>query len=776
MPNYFELTCIMTEKEIKNKMSDLLKQEPIDYDTMSLLSNELLKFDKNHIRFSVDAGVIDRLGNELVARQETAVSELVKNAYDADATKVTLTFADAEKTGGTLIIYDDGVGMNREELINGFMRISSNIKKENPYSDNYRRKRAGQKGIGRFAVQRLGTKLEILTQKRNSNLAYKITIDWNKYIKNKELYNVSNSIEELPSLSKVGTTLIISNLRDKWSEAAIRRVYRYIMDILQPFPLSRSITSNVTTSIDPGFQSFFNICANGETRSIVNDKLMIYDYATAVIDGDIDASGIGTYLIKSHILKIDYKGKIGLDVDDDYSFFTLLKNVHFKAYYFVYDSDSVPKTQRNAIQKLAAIAGGIRLYRNGFRVLPYGEPGDDWLSLDLSVRKRTLLPTHTNLNFFGFVQIDDTSGEFEETSSREGLMTNETFVQLQNFLYRTIASSVVKISEVRNVKISTSQRKNEKGIWEKIELRIKNIAFTLDELDKALEEQDYAGTFKYKRKKKISELKKNIEDIKNLQKQEQIKIFNEKSMLRVLSSVGLTIGQFIHEIKYYLDNINDEIKFLLVRLKNDLVAFERLNILDENFSLFRIYLSYFDTVISQNVNRELRPIELRSVVRPFVNSLKDDSKKSGIILEEPKYNGYNLYTRTMHPSEWSSILFNFYTNSKKAIKRVGNEGKIMIECGKENDLIYLEFSDTGDGISKENEERIFEEFYTTTNQKGLDDVDENNQIQGTGLGLKIVKDIVMSYRGNVMVVSPKGDYSTCIRVEIPAAKDKDLKI
>ena len=78
----------MTESEVKEKLSHLLSQEYLDYSAILSLSSELIKFDKDNVRFSVDAGVIDRLGSELVAKQETAVSELIKNAYDADATYV----------------------------------------------------------------------------------------------------------------------------------------------------------------------------------------------------------------------------------------------------------------------------------------------------------------------------------------------------------------------------------------------------------------------------------------------------------------------------------------------------------------------------------------------------------------------------------------------------------------------------------------------------------------------------------------------------------------
>ena len=154
----------MNENQIKEHLQALLNEEVLNYDKIVSLSNELAKQDPNSVRFSVDADLVSRLGNELVARQETALSELIKNAYDADAIKVAIKFVDTDSIGGTLIVEDNGTGMDREQLIDGFMRISSNLKKEKPVSDIYKRKKAGRKGIGRFAVQRLGNNLQILTK------------------------------------------------------------------------------------------------------------------------------------------------------------------------------------------------------------------------------------------------------------------------------------------------------------------------------------------------------------------------------------------------------------------------------------------------------------------------------------------------------------------------------------------------------------------------------------------------------------------------------------
>ena len=669
--------------------------------------------------------------------------------------------------------------MNREELVNGFMRISSTDKLHNPVSRTYKRKRAGQKGIGRFAVQRLGNKLTIITQTLDSNDALMLTIDWDDYKGDTNLGSISNTLKIIPKKREKGTTLIISGLRERWSEAAIQRIYNYVSDIIQPFALTERKNIEDQTRIDDtkdiGFKTKFVKINGTVSKSIGNELLQFHSSAVATIEGWIDETGIGIYTIESDKLGINEVNQIGNNPDDNTIPFDKLKNVKFRAYYFIYDSDLVPKMQSTKIKKLAQSQGGIRLYRNGFRVLPYGEPSNDWLKLDKSLRTRSILPSHGNNNFFGFVELTDEENNFNETSSREGLTENDELIQLQNFIYRTIITGVIKVAEIRNVKVTTSQSKNEKGNWEKIEFRIKNIAHTLEELDKELENDTGSVEAKKRRKKRVKKVQEALEEIKKIQKEEQEKTFKERSMLRVLSSVGLTIAQFIHEIKYYMDNIQSDIRFLVIELQQQQSALERINILNDNFSAFHTYTSYFDNVVSQNVIRELIPLDLRNVVKPFLNSISADASKSGINFEEPQFNKYRLFTKPMHPSEWSSILFNFYTNSKKAIKRANVAGKILIECGELNDKVYLEFSDNGDGISMENEEKIFDEFFTTTSSESFEDINEHTEILGTGLGLKIVRDIIKSYRGNVSVVSPKGDYATCIRIEIPKATDKDIE-
>lgn len=759
---------------LKSQIESLLLEEKIDNDQLITLVHQMASLDKDKVRFSIDAGVIDRLGQELVARQETAVSELVKNAYDADATEVKLTFIDSNSVGGILIIEDNGDGMTRDELVNGFMRISSTSKIHEPISRVYSRKRAGQKGIGRFAVQRLGKRLVITSQVEASNTALQIDINWDDYKQDTSLLSISNKLSELDKSRTKGTTLVISGLRDKWTVAAIKRVYRYVSNILQPFPLAKVLDDSEVKS-DPGFKAVFSK-VEGTTETIVADESkMIFKNAVAVIEGYIDESGIGIYTIDSDKIKLNEVGEIGNDPDDNSVPFSELKNIRFRAYYFLYGLGYIPKSQETSIRSLARKEGGLRLYRNGFRVLPYAEPGDDWLKLDESAGKRSILAPHGNNNFFGFVEMIDNNNQYNETSSREGLIKNEAFIQLQNFIYRTVMTGVVKVASIRNSKITTNQARGEAGQWEDIEIKIKNIALTLEELDKELDSEDGGAEARKRRKKRVKKVQKEIAEVQEFQQKELKKLIQERSMLRVLSSVGLTVSQFIHEIKYYMDNIQSDIRYVAKAVESDEKSSERMAILANNFTTFQTYTSYFNDVVSQNVVRELAPLNLKHVIQKFILAIHNDAERVGINILEPKYNKLRLITKPMHPSEWSSILFNFYTNSKKAIKRAGVNGEIQIECGESDGLIYLEFSDNGDGIDKENEELVFDEFYTTTSPINFDDLNMNTEILGTGLGLKIVKDIIKSYRGDIGIVSPKGDFSTCIRIDIQKASEKDLE-
>lgn len=714
------------------------------------------------IAFSVDAGLIDRLGRELVGRAETAVSELVKNAYDADAKNVEVNFIDSLWSGGTLEIVDDGLGMTYNQLKSGFMTISSTDKVHNPLSIRYNRSRAGKKGIGRFATQRLGRKLIIITQTLESDQALKLTIDWDKYTVDQNISSIANQIEYLPKEKPEGTTLIIKNLREGWSDASIKRIYRYVSDLFQPDYLSENSQSlHIANQNDESFRVKFWQINEGKSYEIASPQKMLFDKNIAVIEGFIDSIGDGFVGVKSERLVLDDYA-IPIEKSKNEIKFQTIKNVHFKAYYFIYNRveyyTDISKLELSNIQKLAHESSGIRLYRNGFRVLPYGEPKDDWLGLDIRYSGesgQTNIPFNNN-NLFGFVEIIDKEGFlFQETASREGLIENSAFEELVDFLQKSLVTARGRIAEKITL-IRKGKLKSKENLEDPLEdpTDEKTIEEEFEEVDKKVE-NDSAR-----------------EAIKSI-KEKYYEVIEELSMLRILASLGLTIGEFTHEIIQFTPSINGFISKLHESNNNDINTLGILDDLKKTFANFTSYTSYFNATVSENTSREIRPILITDVVDFFVKNVKEDLERQNTELLVESY-GYDLYTTPMHVSEWSSVLYNLYTNSKKAIKRSGEVGKMKIISGEENDKIYLELHDNGDGIPEGNKNRVFNAFFTTSTPAGFD-APQDEKLTGTGLGLKIIKDIVEAYRGTVKIISPENEYNTCFRIEIPKAEKNELE-
>lgn len=715
----------------------------------------------NSIAFSVDAGLIDRLGKELVGRAETAVSELVKNAYDADAKNVEVNFIDSLWSGGTLEIIDDGLGMTFEQLRLGFMTISSTDKVHNPLSSRYKRSRAGKKGIGRFATQRLGKKLIIITQTQESEQAVKLTIDWDNYTVDQDISAINNQIDYIPKEKPEGTTLIIKDLREGWTEASIKRIYRYVSDLFQPDYLSESSQSlHLAKQNDESFKVKFSNIIDGVTYEIASPEKMLFNKNVAVIEGFVDALGDGFLGVKSEKLNLDDYA-IQIHKSDNSSRFDKLKNIHFKAYYFIYNRQeyylNISQLELKNIYKLSQESSGIRLYRNGFRVLPYGEPKNDWLYFD---KRYTFASGQDNIplsnrNLFGFVEIIDKEGEiFQETASREGLIENDAFYELTDFLSKAFEAAKGRISE----KISLLK----KGEQTPVDVE--------DNLEDIPEKKTIEEEFEEVDKEDLNETAK--EAIKSI-KEKYYEVIEELSMLRILASLGLTIGEFTHEIIQFTPSINGYIAKLYESNENDLKTLELLDNLKKTFANFTSYTSYFNATVSENTSREIKPVLITDVVDYFIKNIKDDLERQNTELVLDSY-GYNLYTTPMHISEWSSILYNLYTNSKKAIKRSGNSGKIRIITGEDNNKIYLEIHDNGDGIPEENKTRVFNAFFTTSTPAGFDSPSDE-KLTGTGLGLKIIKDIIEDYGGIIKIIIPENGYNTCFRIELPKAQKEELE-
>ncbi|XVN14496.1 HAMP domain-containing sensor histidine kinase [Pseudomonas corrugata] len=542
-------------------------------------------------------------------------------------------------------------------------------------------------------------------------------------------------------------------------------------------------------TVDPGFDVNFYRDDGARNVLIASQEQNIVSNAVGHITAWVEPGGKAYVSLSSDKFSVDYD-RVELTIDQksrargtekvlDYK---LLDGVYLSAHYFI--QDELPGGTRGMVRDVLNRTGGVRVYRNGFRVLPYGETFDDWLTLQRSSALRELLPPHHNTNFLGFVELEDVLGErFQETASREGLIENDAFHQLQDFVYRALVAGVVEIARARKRKLFAKDKKiegrNAEGVAQDVRTQAAQVAeqlrtlaesatpnsqdnqktldFTNDDSTTQSTESDDAAL-------KLNSLAEQVEAIGNASQS----VLEEVGMLRVLASLGLTIGEFTHEVRHALAALGAVIE----TVNSDALPDGAANELSSHVILLREYMRYFDTAVTQNAHRKLEAHELRDIVSEFVSVVRPTFARQGVEVIT-RFQGYDLFTRPMHKSELASTFLNLFTNALKAIHRAGVSGKILISCSFLEDYLQIDFSDNGDGIPVENRERIFEPFFTTSTPPSSS-ASHDEQLVGTGLGLKIVRDILESAGGDIEVSDPESGYSTCIRITIPRAREDQI--
>ncbi|CAK2218911.1 histidine kinase [Vibrio crassostreae] len=780
-----------TELELKEELLALLSNdeesidENIDYGRLLALSNAIAKHDQNNVRFSVDAKIIDRLGQQLVAKKTTALSELIKNAYDADSSLVTVEFLDTNAPDGTVVIFDNGTGMSREQLIDGFMTISTSDKVRNPKSEIYERVRAGKKGIGRFSTQKIGKELELVTKRESDSKYLRLIVNWDDFESEQSLDSVSNQISYIEgghSFVK-GTQLRILKAREAWTESNIKTTYNYISSILQT-------PSKSTDRKDPGFDVHFTYIDStqaSKTLKEINANTEFIDKADLKAVATMNSNG---YLeIKVEGYRDDISTET-LTFDEGYNEKLLNSGFKVELLYFSREKGS-PRSK--ALLDYLQNNGGVKLFRNGFNVAPYGGRYDDWLGLQESTQKRKILPPHSNTNYVGHVSITDPDDSIlEETSAREGVIENEAFDLLVEATHSVAIKIASHVASTRGKKVTANQtgyvsekKSKEDAIKAELEeLRKKVQQQAQEQKDQTSKENNDStdtstqtdGTTNKGDKSDEETPGFNAESILDgldVVSQKLEEYIDEQLMYRVLSSTGLAISEFTHEIQTCLTNLNMNSQTLDELKKTNPKIINISEQLEENLSMLTAYTDFFDGTMRSNSNREKNHYDMRKLIKKFVKAMEPTTQRKGYMLTT-HFDTWGIWSKRIHISEVMSILINLFTNACKAIERAGKKGgHIHIDVSTSSQFMTIKFEDNGDGIPNDKWAEVFTPLYTTAMPVRRGKV-ESEYTRGMGLGLTITEQIIIEMNGEIAVSEPSNDFKTCIKILLPLADESEL--
>jgi signal transduction histidine kinase len=397
------------------------------------------------LQFKVSSALKDLVGKDLIRNENIAIFELVKNSYDAFATKVEITF-EPER----IIIADNGKGMTLDDLKNKWLFLAYSAKKDGSedsepdekqqsYRDQINRHYAGAKGVGRFSCDRLGANLIVTTKSEKDKHAEQLTIDWTAFEKDqkKEFIEVDvqhETLSELPNFpenKKTGTILEITDLRNIWARDEILRLKQSLEKLINPFSESLDFTIEIICEWAKKDDENEKRKDNYYDRNIVNGVVknsisQVIGLKTTKIDVTLNSNFIETSVVDRdvEIYKIREKNT-----------FDKLSSVTINLY-FLNKAAKTAFSMKMGVQPVNY--GSIFLFRNGFRILPFGNPGDDSWKLDYRAQQgyNRFLGTR---DLFGRVDIQtDNVDEFKEVSSRDGgLIQSETTLQLMRLFETT---------------------------------------------------------------------------------------------------------------------------------------------------------------------------------------------------------------------------------------------------------------------------------------------------------------------------------------------------
>lgn len=749
-------------------------------------------------RFTVDTHLFRELGQLLVGRDSTALVELVKNAYDADAERVVVygeALADPER--GQIRVVDDGHGMTPEAFARGFLRIASRLKEDGDRrSPRYKRRYTGAKGIGRLAAHKLAHVLEVDSVPRGS--AWKqgkkpppgvsARIDWDQVEAQETLDDIEASaaiqVERRPVTpgSRQGTMITLQRLRQAWTKAQLGRFLAEVESLQAPELLVNELPDSLIVGSglfacplvrergqgDPGFR----IDLEGEFSH--GDQFWEPVAAAAHWLVEIDAAPERIrYGVFPTLRTVEaYPGAEPRLLEEPHP--DARNGPFFHARILIREGNASGLDPE--VRAFAQRVAGIRVYLEGFRVLPYGEPTDDWLSIqrDTTDRDRRIRFRDTSVLLDGLPPPPNEGllllpnkhyvGAVFLTLSRAPtlsmLVNREGFIPDGSFEHLVC---IVRTGIDLSTRVRASLRAGNGTMGRVVDAKTSRAELerTLDDLTaQAVELRTYARSVVGPAARKVSTAADAMDRAARMARD----FITAQAMVRVLASVGTQLAAFTHEM-YRLLHMAQAAEAAALRLKEHaglpVAVRGEIGRLTTGIGELRRALdhqaSYLVDLVTPDARRRRSRQKLAERFAAMLRLHERLAEDRGIQIRNQI--AEDLRSPPMFQAELAAVFANLLTN---AIKAAGKNGRIRATGEKLADgAVIVRIENTGVAVDLEDRERWFRPFESTTVE--VDPV----LGQGMGLGLGITRDILSEIGARIEFVPPQRGYATAIQITFP---------
>lgn len=719
------------------------------------------------LHFRVSSGLKNIIGRELINDKYIAIFELVKNSYDAGARHVRISFDKLGTPDATITISDDGKGMSKADIIDKWLFVAYSEKRNPSYRDSIKRAVAGAKGVGRFSCDRLGEKVVLSSKIETETLRHKISIRWSDFEANSQDnftdINVQYEFCEQNDTAS-GTDIVISTLRESWQRADLLALKKALTQLVNPSATNTYDPFKITLSVPTEASRDSKVKEDRDKVNgvIKNDIFEVINQKTTKITVQISEDG------KAITTELNDRGTFLFKTIEKSEF--TLSNIRCTLYFL----NQAAKTNFTRKMGMEAIKyGSIFIYKNGFRVYPYGEPGKDFFDIDQRKQQgyKRFLGTR---ELIGQIEINGDSNDLNETSSRNnGFIATPHLKELQRFFMeyalKPLEKYIINITKWGQTDdffesaIDKSEFEDIKRIVKKIKTRSKEAAYLSIDCNESLAEK----ILQYKKKtespeeqikkiaasrqddellqavdrvtKQTQKLKKEAEQANQDAERAQEKLEETEAELSATKKqVGLLSARAdltaqdaidaMHIMKGYADTIDSMIAEIYETAEDEDLEISSLRTIFDSISqtckkIMNSYNLVMRTGYAANSD------ESHDDLIRFVNIYCGQINRSLQIVIE---NSNNLVANVRYnPLEFSIMIDNIVDNARKA-----NASKLTLKFEQQDAAILMRCFDDGYGLKPgANVDRLFEAGYTTTS--------------GSGIGLSTVKKYIEKIGGKV---------------------------